>query len=87
MLIKAAKCKLCNDIIYSRTRHDYRTCSCGNLSIDGGQQDYIKIDFASNNPDDFEFLDLELDVTLQQLYDDWNCYNKDKYGLIKSSEK
>lgn len=31
-----AKCKLCNDIIESVHRHDYVTCSCGEISIDGG---------------------------------------------------
>lgn len=32
-----ARCKLCGDIIESKDRHDYVTCKCGNLSVDGGQ--------------------------------------------------
>jgi hypothetical protein len=36
-----AKCLLCGDIIESKHRHDYVTCKCGNLSVDGGQ-DYWK---------------------------------------------
>lgn len=36
LLINRAKCLLCNDIITSKHSHDYVTCKCGNLSIDGG---------------------------------------------------
>lgn len=36
-----AKCLICGDIIESVHRHDYVTCSCGNLSVDGGK-DYLK---------------------------------------------
>ncbi len=36
-----AKCKLCNDIIESFHRHDYVTCKCGEISVDGGS-DYHK---------------------------------------------
>lgn len=32
----AAKCKGCLDIVESTHRHDFVTCSCGNLSVDGG---------------------------------------------------
>jgi len=36
-LIKnAAKCFNCNHIIESKHRHDFVTCPCGNLSVDGG---------------------------------------------------
>lgn len=31
-----AKCKLCDDIIESVNTHDYMTCKCGEISIDGG---------------------------------------------------
>ena len=36
-----AQCKRCLDIIESKSRHDYVTCSCGNLSVDGGTE-YLK---------------------------------------------
>lgn len=35
-----AKCKLCNDIIESFHRHDYVTCKCGKIAIDGGPEYY-----------------------------------------------
>lgn len=43
MLIRSnkAKCLKCDDVIISMHRHDYNTCSCGNLSVDGGL-DYLK---------------------------------------------
>ena len=35
------KCKKCGDEIVSRHQHDYKSCSCGACSVDGGQ-DYLK---------------------------------------------
>lgn len=32
-----AKCKICEEILESFHRHDYVTCKCGEISIDGGQ--------------------------------------------------
>lgn len=36
-----AKCKLCGDIIESKTTHDFRQCSCGAVAVDGGH-DYLR---------------------------------------------
>lgn len=80
MKISAIKCKKCGDVIYSRAAHDFRSCSCGTISIDGGFG-YSKVTFK--NIDDFCNINLYLNVTLRELYDDWNR-NKSKYGLIKS---
>jgi hypothetical protein len=41
------QCLLCNEIIESKHRHDYVTCSCGNVSVDGGQ-DYCKVNFKTD---------------------------------------
>ena len=40
----AVKCLKCEDIIESIHRHDYVTCSCGNVSVDGGT-DYLRRSF------------------------------------------
>lgn len=32
----SAKCLVCGEVIRSCNIHDYVTCSCGNLSVDGG---------------------------------------------------
>lgn len=31
-----AKCLICMDVITSTHKHDFVTCSCGNLAVDGG---------------------------------------------------
>jgi hypothetical protein len=33
----AVTCKKCDDFIVSKHRHDFVTCSCGTISVDGGQ--------------------------------------------------
>lgn len=30
------KCKRCGDVIESLHQHDFKTCKCGSVSIDGG---------------------------------------------------
>ena len=40
----SAKCLKCGDKIVSKHRHDYVTCSCGNVSVDGGI-DYCRRSF------------------------------------------
>lgn len=37
----AARCKICGDVVESTYRHDFVTCSCGNVSVDGGH-DYLR---------------------------------------------
>lgn len=41
IVVNMAQCLKCKDVIQSNSVHDYVTCSCGNLSIDGGQ-DYLR---------------------------------------------
>ena len=41
VLSNRAQCRLCEDVIESRHRHDFVTCSCGEISVDGGR-DYIR---------------------------------------------
>lgn len=40
-----AQCLRCGEVLESLHRHDFRTCSCGNLSVDGGE-DYLKRSFG-----------------------------------------
>lgn len=41
------RCKKCGDIIESKHRHDFVTCKCGAVSVDG-DHDYLK------RPGDYE---------------------------------
>jgi len=36
ILKNAIQCKKCGDIIESTSVHDFKTCSCGACSVDGG---------------------------------------------------
>lgn len=48
----AARCRKCDTVIESRTRHDFVTCRCGAIFVDGGL-DYIR---AGGDFEDFESL-------------------------------
>lgn len=48
----AIKCKKCGDIIESTYCHDFVTCSCGAVSVDGGKE-YLS---RTGNFDDWEDL-------------------------------
>ena len=41
-------CKKCGDIIESKFRHDFKTCKCYNVSVDGGY-DYLKRGFEEED--------------------------------------
>lgn len=46
------KCRHCGDVIESKTVHDFVTCSCGKVSVDGGK-DYLR---RCGSYEDFEDL-------------------------------
>lgn len=54
-----AQCLICGDILRSTNLHDYVTCTCKNLSVDGGSW-YLKR--AATNP--------KLIEELSELYND-----------------
>ena len=79
MKITAHRCSTCKDVLYSRATHDFRTCGCGDTSVDGGF-DYTRLVFKKEKP---EAVELDVNVTKDQLYDDYNN-TINKYGIIKS---
>ena len=48
------KCKTCGDIIESEYRHDFKSCSCNRVAVDGGH-DYLRRCYT-DRPNDFEDL-------------------------------
>lgn len=46
-----ARCKKCGDVIESKHRHDFVTCKCGAISLDGGK-DYQR---RVGKQEDFDF--------------------------------
>ena len=79
MKVSAVRCRGCGDTIYSRARHDFHWCSCESVAVDGGFE-YLKL--SAKTEADFEHLQIEVDATKRQLFDDWNS-SADKFGVIK----
>jgi len=48
----AARCRKCDTVIESRSVHDFVSCKCGAIFVDGGLS-YFR---SGGNPEDFEFL-------------------------------
>lgn len=76
--VSSITCPECGDIIFSRARHDYRSCTCGKYHIDGGF-DYLRLGFPKEMP---KIEKLEIAATKEELYKDWN-EDKNIFGLIK----
>ena len=36
LTLNRAQCRSCRDVITSESLHDFRTCRCGKVSVDGG---------------------------------------------------
>lgn len=71
-------CGSCGDEVFSRARHDFRSCSCRKVHIDGGF-DYTKAGF---HPDtSYRMRHRYVHATRAELFDDWNR-NIDKFGKI-----
>lgn len=83
MKVVAVECKDCNSIIFSRSRHDCRSCICGNISIDGGRS-YVKLTTKDSSKVGRQY-HLTISIPNSELVDDY-YNNSNKYGLIKSDE-
>ena len=98
--VRAFKCLLCGDVVYSRVAHDYRSCFCKNVSVDGGS--LITVDgeqFGSfhsriliRQKSQSEMVDCELNIEAQKsqhveriFYNDWNK-SIDNYGIIRDNK-
>lgn len=52
ILVNKIRCKKCGDIIESKTQHQFVTCRCGAVSVDGGHAHLSR----SGNREDWEEL-------------------------------
>ena len=82
-IVNALHCPVCDDVIFSRARHDYHSCTCGAITIDGGF-DYLRCGWDPNVMNGKKPMDLELAIpkTKSELYRDWN-YSDNKFGTHK----
>lgn len=80
-----AKCKLCQSIIESFHRHDYVSCACGEIAVDGGN-DYFRcaakdwVNFIRINDDDSE-----VPIKIQE--SDTSSLKPDPEGISKPSKE
>jgi hypothetical protein len=75
LILNQVKCNICNDIITSKHRHDYVSCTCGNLHIDGGL-DYAKRSFKTPDFTDMSIYADEGDISNIRNYFTWASYGK-----------
>lgn len=81
ILVNAAECVFCGDYIQSKHRHDYVSCKCGLIAVDGGV-DYLRrtgnksdlIEKSITTADDFELI--------REKFCRWNVVDN-KYYLLK----
>ena len=79
MIIKnQVKCNHCGDIIESKHRHDFKTCSCGAVSVDGGR-DYLRRCYKAEG--DFK----ELSIVREEREE--NNENKEREESKESEDK
>ena len=52
LIRNAIQCKHCGDVIESKHRHDFVSCSCGCCCVDGGL-DYIRRGFLHSKDEDY----------------------------------
>lgn len=61
-----AKCLKCNTTIESRSVHDFRSCKCGNIFVDGGKE-YLRHGFS--DPSLYENCSIFHDTPSKELND------------------
>ena len=57
----AIQCTVCDDVIESKHRHDFKWCGCGSCAVDGGNDylrrlgdpsDWIELSISKENEDE-----------------------------------
>ena len=68
-----AECRICGEVIYSSSRHDYVTCRCGAISVDGGNA-YLRHGWQQEG----DFIDMSLTMDKGD-FDAILAYTKEMY--------
>lgn len=66
----AIRCKICGDVIESKSVHDFKFCSCGACAVDGGRE-YLR---RVGDLDKWEDLSI---CTADELGDGWGNIEED----------
>ncbi len=59
IIINKIMCKKCGDIIESTYTHDYKTCKCGSVAVDGGHS-YLRRCFPGDATPDKYILEMSI---------------------------
>lgn len=89
MRVLIYKCSKCKQEIYSRARHDFISCKCKKLMLDGGHYDDSHLLWVPERLIGEITADkriVNIDVAPKQLYNDWNT-NINKYGVYKDGKR
>lgn len=57
----AIQCKHCGEIIESLSVHDFKTCKCGKVFVDGGHE-YLRRGYTNSAEEDFIDLSETIEV-------------------------
>ncbi len=80
IILNSAKCLLCGDVLISRTQYNFVSCTCKNLSVDGGLS-YTKrlVGDITAYEELSIYSDVEYKVIRESLY-------RGSYGLLGKEE-
>jgi hypothetical protein len=80
----AVTCLGCGDFIVSKHRHDFVTCTCGAISVDGGQAYLRRVgDFANATDHSWELSD-ELYKACAEAVKEAMDTNRNKFGIANA---
>ena len=77
-------CMACGDRIFSRHRHDFVTCTCGAVSVDGGQEYLRRVGDFSNAMDHSWSLPDDVYEACAQAAQDAADTGRNRYGIANA---
>lgn len=80
----AVQCISCGDFIVSKHRHDFVTCTCGAISVDGGQEYLRRVGDMGSAVDLSWSLPDELYKACAEAVDNAIKTNRNKYGIANA---
>jgi hypothetical protein len=80
----AVSCLACGDFIVSKHRHDFVTCTCGAVSIDGGQEYLRRVGDFTNAVDYSWALPDELYRQCADAVEEAIDTNRNKFGIANA---
>ena len=80
----AVTCLGCGDFIVSKHRHDFVTCTCGAISVDGGQSYLRRVGDFANAVDHSWELPEELYQACAEAVEEAIDTNRNKFGIANA---